>query len=50
MAKKITREKAARLVAVIAALQECDDCPDGLRAALDDARAEINPWYDVEGS
>lgn len=46
MAIKITQAKAARLVAVIAALQECDDCPDGLRVALDDARAEISPFYE----
>lgn len=45
---KITHAKAARLVAVIAALQECEDCPAGLRVALDDARAEISPWYDIE--
>lgn len=44
--KKITQAKASRLVAVIAELQECDDCPDGLRVALDDARAEISPWYE----
>jgi hypothetical protein len=44
--KKITQAKASRLVAVIAVLQECEDCPDGLRAALDDARAEISPFYD----
>jgi hypothetical protein len=46
--KKITRAKAARLVDVIAALSECEDCPDGLQMALDDARAEISPWYDRE--
>jgi len=47
---KITRAKAERLVAAMVALQECDDCPDGLRVAFDDARAEISPWYDMEGS
>lgn len=36
-------------MAVIAELTECEDCPSGLRVALDDARAEISPWYDVEG-
>ena len=44
--KRITQAKAARLVAVIAEIQECDDCPDGLRVALDDARAEISPFYE----
>jgi hypothetical protein len=47
--KKITRAKAARLVAIIAELQECEDCPSGLSIALEDARAEISPWYDDEG-
>lgn len=45
-AKKITHALAARLVDVIAALQECEDCPAGLGIALDDARAEISPWCD----
>jgi hypothetical protein len=44
--KKITAAKAARFVAAMVALQECEDCPVGLRIALDDARAEISPWYD----
>lgn len=44
--KKITYAKAERFVAAMVALQECDDCPDGLRVALGDARAEISPWYD----
>jgi hypothetical protein len=44
--KKITYTKTARFVAAMAALRECDDCPDGLRIALDDARAEVSPWYD----
>lgn len=46
--KKLTHAKAARFVAAMVALQECDDCPNGLRVALDDARAEISPWYDNE--
>jgi hypothetical protein len=46
MSKKITYTKAARFVAVMVALQECDDCPAGLRLALEDARAEISPFYD----
>jgi hypothetical protein len=46
---RITRAKAARLVAVIAALQECEDCPAGLERALEAARAAISPWYDTEG-
>jgi hypothetical protein len=44
--KKITKAKAERFVAAMVALQECDDCPDGLRLALDDARVEISPWCD----
>ena len=47
---KITYAKARRFVAAMVALQECDDCPDGLRVALDDARAGVSPWYDREGS
>ena len=47
--QKITYAKAARFVAAMVALQECGDCPDGLLIALDDARAAISPWYDVEG-
>ncbi len=43
--KRITQAKAARLVAIIAELQECDDITSSLRIALDDARAEIHPWY-----
>ena len=43
---KITQAKAARLVAVIAALTECEYCPDDLSRALEDARAAISPWYD----
>jgi hypothetical protein len=46
--KKITHAKAARFVAAMVALQECEDCPSGLRIALDDARAEIAPWYHDE--
>jgi hypothetical protein len=45
-AKRITPALAARFVSVMAALQECEDCPQGLRGALEDARAEISPWYD----
>lgn len=44
--KKITYAKAERFVAAMVALQECEDCPDGLLIVLDDARAEISPWYD----
>jgi hypothetical protein len=47
MAKKITEAKAARLVAAMEALRECEDCPDALSIAMDDARAAISPWYDV---
>jgi hypothetical protein len=47
MAKKITEAKAARLVSAIEALRECDDCPDALILAMDDARAAVSPWYDV---
>jgi hypothetical protein len=43
---KITYTKAARFIAAMVSLQECDDCPDALRVALDDARAAISPWYD----
>ncbi len=46
--KKLTHAKAARFIAAMVALQECDDCSDRLRIALDDARAEISPWYDTE--
>jgi hypothetical protein len=46
MAKKITEAKAARLVAAMVALRECEDCPDSLILAMDDARAAISPWYD----
>jgi hypothetical protein len=46
--KKITQAKAARFIAAMVALQECEDCPDGLRVALDDARAEIDPFYGDE--
>ena len=46
MAKKITEAKAARLVAAMQALRECDDCPSELIIAMDDARVEISPWYD----
>jgi hypothetical protein len=46
--KRISYPLAARFVAVMVELQECADCPAGLRVALDDARAEISPWYDTE--
>ena len=46
MAKKITEPKASRLVAAMEALRECDDCPDDLTRAMDDARQAISPWYD----
>jgi hypothetical protein len=46
MAKKITEAKAARLVNAMEALRECDDCPDELIRAFDDARQAISPWYD----
>ena len=46
MAKKITEAKAARLIAAMEALRECDDCPSGLIQAMDDARMAISPWYD----
>lgn len=44
--KKITHAKAARLVAIIADLKECEDITDSLSLALDDARAAISPFYD----
>ena len=43
---KITPTKAARLVNVMEALRECEDCPSDLIMAMDDARAAISPWYD----
>jgi hypothetical protein len=46
MAKKITEAKAARLVNAMEALRECEDCPDDLILAFDDARQAISPWYD----
>jgi hypothetical protein len=45
--KKITETKAARLIAAMEALRECEDCPTDLSIAMDDARAAISPWYDV---
>ena len=44
--KRITTARAARLVAAIADLKECEDITDDLSLALDDARAAISPWYD----
>jgi hypothetical protein len=44
--KRITEAKAARLVAAMEALRECEDCPPDLILAMDDARAAISPWYD----
>jgi hypothetical protein len=44
--KRITEAKAARLVAAMEALRECEDCPTDLSIAMDDARAAISPWYD----
>jgi hypothetical protein len=43
---RITYTKAARFIAAMVSLQQCDDCPDALRIALDDARAAISPFYD----
>ena len=43
---KITETKAARLVAAMEALRECEDCPDDLIRAMDDARQAVSPWYD----
>jgi len=45
--KKITEAKAARLVAAMEAIKECEDCPPGIFRAFEDVRAEISPWYDV---
>lgn len=46
MAKKITEAKAERLVNAMEVLRECEDCPDDLIRAMDDARQAISPWYD----
>lgn len=43
---KITEAKATRLVNAMEALRGCEDCPDNLILAMDDARAAISPWYD----
>ena len=48
-ARKITEAKCARLVAAMEAIRECEDCPNDLVRAFDDARAAISPWYDTEG-
>ena len=44
--KKITEAKAARLVAAMEAIKECDDLTPELSIAFDDTRAAISPWYD----
>jgi hypothetical protein len=46
VARKITEAKAARLIAAMEAIRECDDCPPELVRAFGDARAAISPWYD----
>jgi hypothetical protein len=45
--KKITEAKAARLIAAMEALRECEDFPPELIRPFEDVRAAISPWYDV---
>jgi hypothetical protein len=44
--KRITEAKAARLVAAMEAIRECEDFPAELSRVFEDARAAISPWYD----
>jgi hypothetical protein len=46
--KRITVAKAARLIAAMEAIRECDDVPDALILAFDDVRAAISPFYDID--
>ena len=47
--KRITRAKAARLIAAMEAIRECADFPGGeLTRAFEDVRQAISPWYDAE--
>lgn len=39
---RMTRAKAERLVAALAAVRECEDAPD--EPAYDDVRASLEPW------
>lgn len=39
---RMTRAKAERLVAALAAVRECEDAPDD--PAYDDVRASVEPW------
>jgi hypothetical protein len=42
--RRLTKAKAERLVAAIAACADTADISDSLRLALDDARAAIDPY------
>lgn len=44
--KRMTQAKAARLIAAMEAIRECEDFPDDLSLPFDDVRAAISPWYD----
>lgn len=39
---RMTRAKAERLVAALAAVRECEDAPDA--PSFDDVRAAVEPW------
>lgn len=42
--KRMTRAKAERLVAALAAIAECEDAPTD--ASFDDVRAAVEPWME----
>jgi hypothetical protein len=42
--KRMTRAKAERLVAALAAIADCKDGPSG--AEFDDVRAAVEPWME----
>jgi hypothetical protein len=46
--KRITKARAARLVAAMEAIRECSDISYVLSIAMDDCRAAISPYYDTE--
>jgi hypothetical protein len=45
--KRMTRAKAERLVAALAAIEECEDAPTG--PEFDDVRAAVEPWMEDGG-
>lgn len=45
--KRITEAKAARLIAAMEAIRECEDMTPDLVQAFDDVRAAISPFYDI---